>query len=51
MQITIEPAMDTKAHSMNQDARREREEVLLERVAQTLNKPGKQVSIERLKAL
>ncbi|TYJ96984.1 uncharacterized protein E5676_scaffold506G00300 [Cucumis melo var. makuwa] len=35
-QTIIEPTIDTEAHSVNQDVRREKEEPLLERVVQTL---------------
>lgn len=40
-QTIIEPTIDTEAHSVNQDVRREKEEPLLERVVQTLSKLGK----------
>ncbi|KAA0038229.1 uncharacterized protein E6C27_scaffold270G00690 [Cucumis melo var. makuwa] len=50
-QTTTEPAVGTKAHSINQDAMIKREEALLEKVELTLSKSGKQFSIERLKAL
>lgn len=43
--------MNTEAHLVNQDAGKEREEALLERVVQTLSKSENQFSIERLKAL
>lgn len=33
---TTEPSMDSKAHSVNPDAKREKEEVLYDRVAQRL---------------
>lgn len=49
--ITTESTMNLKAHSINQDARRKREEVLHERVTQTLSRSGNQFNIERLKAL